>query len=161
MSTPDIRAALERHATKIPPAPPSRAALAAVLTQAAEPDSALLADRPVPLNDWATQRVDTANGWSLFIDWEPGGKMTFLAFASSPEGAEWSHGCDRWPDWNAGPDAAVLEPLQHLIPPEVRGRLRRRLLACCCWPEPDPLPVPVPPTREQLDALWPVEEMAS
>ena len=26
---------------------------------------------------------------------------------------------------------------------------------------PDPLPVPSPPTREQMDALWPVEEMAS
>ena len=148
-------------ATKMPPEPPSRAALAAVLTQAAEPDSALLADRPVPLDDFATQRIDMANGWSLFIDWEPGSVMATLPLARSPEGAEWSHGCDRWPDWNAGPEAVVLNPLAHLITPEVRGRLRQRLQACCCWPELDPLPVPPPPTREQLDALWSVEEMAS
>jgi hypothetical protein len=55
----------------------------------------------------------------------------------------------------------VLNPLEHLITPEQRERLRQRLLTCSCWPGPDPLPVPPPPTREQLDALWSVEEMAS
>ena len=147
-------------ATKMLPAPPSRAALAAVLAQAAEGEP-LLAHRPVAAHDWTTQRLDTANGWKLWVWWDPGQQMVQLSSATSPDGAYWSYGCDRWPDWGAGPDAVVLEPLQHLITPEQRERLRQRLLTCSCWPEPDPLPVPPPPTRAQLDALWPIEEMAS
>jgi len=144
-----------------PPAPPSRAALAAVLAQAAEGEP-LLANRPVPvISDWTTQRVDMANGWRLWLWWLPSGQLDRLTCATAPNGAHWSYGCDRWPDWNAGPDAVVLNPLEHLITPEQRERLRQRLLTCSCWPEPDPLPVPPPPTREQLDALWPIEEMAS
>jgi hypothetical protein len=81
--------------------------------------------------------------------------------ATAPDGARWQFGCDRWPDWDAGSDAVVLNPLTHLITPEQRERLRHRLLTCSCWPEPEPLPVPPPPTREQLNALWDVEEMAS
>ena len=140
------------------PAPPSRTALAAVLAQAAEPDSALLADEPG--GSLRLQRVDMANGWRLGVLWYLGDAPA-LAYATAPDDAHWSYGCDRWPDWNAGPDAVVLEPLQHLITPEVRERLRQRLLTCSCWPAPDPLPVPPPPTREQLDSLWDVEEMAS
>ena len=147
-------------ATKMAPAPPSRVALAAVLAQAAEGEP-LLANRPVPSFDWFTQRVDMANGWKLWIWWWPDGQMELLLSAIAPDGAYWSHGCDRWPNWDAGPDAVVLNPLQHLITPEQREQLQQRLLTCSCWPEPDPLPVPPPPTREQLDALWPIEEMAS
>lgn len=143
-----------------PPAPPSRAALAAVLAQAAEGEP-LLADRPVPVDDWITQRADMANGWKLWIWWLPSGQLDRLWAATAPDGARWELGCDRWPDWGAGPDAVVLDPLTHLITPEQRERLRQRLLTCSCWPEPDPLPTPPPPTREQLDALWDVEEMAS
>ena len=142
------------------PAPPSRAALAAVLAQAAE-GKPLLANRPVPFFDWFTQRVDIVNGWKLWIRWLPDGRMDLLDSALSPGGGYWSYGCDRWPDWDAGPGAVELNPLDHLISPEQRERLRQRLLICSCWPEPDPLPVPPPPTREQLDALWDVEEMAS
>jgi hypothetical protein len=142
-----------------PPAPPSRAALAAVLAQAAEGEP-LLADRPVPACDWAKQQVDLANGWSLWIWWASDEKMS-LSAARAPDGGYWTWGCDRWPDWNAGPDAVVLDPLQHLLTPEQRERLRQRLLTCSCWPEPDPPPVPPPPTKEQLAALWDVEEMAS
>jgi hypothetical protein len=145
------------HDLTQPPAPPSRAALAAVLAQAAE-DEPLLADQPG--GGLRLQRVDLANGWRLGVLWFLGDQPA-LRSASAPDGAYWSHGCDRWPDWGAGPDAVVLEPLQHLITPEQRERLRQRLLTCSCWPEPDPLPVPPPPTREQLDALWDVEEMAS
>jgi hypothetical protein len=140
-------------------APPSRAALAAMLVQAAEGEP-LLANRPVDPWNHPLQRVDLRNGWVLEFLWSSGG-LEQLCAATAPDGAHWSVGCDRWPDWGAGPDAVALEPLQHLITPEQREKLRQRLLTCSCWPAPEPLPVPPPPTREQLDALWPIEEMAS
>lgn len=144
-------------ATEMAPDPPSRAALAAVLAQAAEGEP-LVADEPGGRE--RLQFVDLANGWRLGVLWFLGDQPALWS-AIAPDGAYWSPGCDRWPDWGAGPDAVVLEPLQHLITPEQRERLRQRLLTCSCWPEPDPLPQPPPPTREQLDALWPLEEMAS
>ena len=136
-----------------PPAPPSRAALAAVLVQAAEGEP-LLADRPAL--DWGLQRIDLANGWSLRIWWHHG-QIGPLHGALAPDGGCWTWGCDRWPDWLAGPDAVVLDPLEHLITPEQREQLRQRLLACSCWPEPDPLPEPEPPTMTELfpdDEAW-------
>jgi hypothetical protein len=54
-----------------PPTPPSRAALAAVLVQAAEAEP-LLADRPALDVGWGLQRIDLANGWSLHIWWHHG-----------------------------------------------------------------------------------------
>ena len=145
-----------------PPAPPSRAALAAVLVQAAD-GAPLLANRPVPACDWATQRVDLANGWSLWVWWEPDLRMGRLDAARTPDGGSWTYGCDRWPDWNAGPAAVTLDPLQHLITPEQRERLRQRLLTCNCWPEPEPLPAPPRRSPEEIERLltFDVEEMAS
>ena len=143
-----------------PPTPPSRAALAAVLAQAGEPDCALLADRPVS-DAGGAQRIDLANGWRLWVSWWPDRQMHLLRAALAPDGGLWSHGCDRWPDWNAGPDAVVLDPLEHLLTPERREQLRQRLLTCSCWPEPEPLPEPPRLTAEQIDALWPLEDLAS
>ena len=145
-----------------PPAPPSRAALAAVLAQAAKSEP-LLADRPVEPNDWTTQRVDLACGWSLWVWWTPGQQMGPLHAAQAPDGVRWGYGCDRWPDWNAGPAAVVLDPLTHLISPEQRERLRQRLLSCSCWPEPEPLPAPPRRSPEEIERLltFDVEEMAS
>jgi hypothetical protein len=145
-----------------PPTPPSRAALAAVLAQAVESEP-LLADRLPIEDDWITQRVDLASGWIFWINWSPGLQMDRLFAAQAPDGARWTYGCDRWPDWNAGPDAVVLDPLRHLLPPEQRERLRQRLLTCCCWPEPDPLPAPPPRSAEEVERLlaFDVEEMAS
>jgi hypothetical protein len=146
----------------LPPAPPSRAALAAVLAQAAEPDCALLADHMPDENDWVTQRVDLASGWSLWVYWVPGLIMERL-WAQAPDGGYWTYGCDRWPDWNAGTEAVVLEPLRHLLNDEQRERLRQRLLSCRCWPEPDPLPAPPPRSPEEIERLltFDVGEMAS
>jgi len=167
--SPAVLAAMLCGAPEGIPAPPSRAALAAVLAQAAEPDCWLLANGPAE-ESVLSQRVDMANGWKLWIRWEltdrldrwePVDQMDMLWAATAPDGGRWELGCDRWPDWDAGPDAVVLNPLEHLITPEQRERLRQRLLTCSCWPAPDPLPVPPPPTREQLDALWPIEEMVS
>lgn len=144
------------------PAPPRRAALAAVLIRAAEGEP-LLADRTVEPDNWATQRVDLACGWSLWVWWTPGQQMGPLHAAQSPDGARWGYGCDRWPDWNAGPDAVVLDPLRHLLAPEQRERLRQRLLSCSCWPEHEPLPAPPRRSPEEIERLltFDVEEMAS
>lgn len=143
-----------------PPAPPSRAALAAVLVQAAESEP-LLADWPVRPHDWGLQRVDLANGWSLWLWWTPGPCLERLWAAQAPDGSQWSYGCDRWPDWNAGPEAVVLEPLRHLLTDEQRKRLQQRLLSCSCWPEPDLPPRPAPPSMDEIDRLFPLEVLAS
>ena len=145
-----------------PPAPPSRAALSAVLVQAAD-GAPLLANRPVDPLDWCAQRVDLQNGWRLCVCWDSGAVMDRLIDAWAPDGAHWTYGCDRWPDWNAGPAAVVLDPLTHLITPEQRERLRQRLLTCRCWPEPDPLPAPPRRSPEEIERLltFDVEEMAS
>ena len=152
---PDPTPAAEQSSV-VPPAPPSRAALAAVLTQAAEGEP-LLADRPAAAG-WC-QRVDLANGWSLWVWWLAGDQLDRLWAARAPDGGRWSYACDRWPDWNAGPQAVPLEPLDHLISPEVRERLRQRLLTCSCWPEPEP--PPAPPSMAWIDEHYPFEVMAS
>ena len=89
--------------------------------------------------------------------------MYLLSDAWALNGAHWTSGCDRWPDWNAGPAAVVLDPLTHLISPEHRERLRQRLLTCRCWPEPDPLPAPPRRSPEEIERLltFDPEEMAS
>jgi hypothetical protein len=142
-----------------PPTPPSRAALAAVLAQAAEAEP-LLADRPALDVGWGLLRIDLANGWSLRIWWHHG-QMGPLHGALAPDGGCWTWGCDRWPDWLAGPDAVVLDPLTHLITAEQRERLRQRLLSCNCWPERKLPPRPEPPPMAEIDWLYPFDLMAS
>ena len=131
------------------PLAPTRATLAAVLTKAAKSEP-LVADRPVEEIGYGLQRVDLANGWQLVI-WWIGGRMGPLHQAMGPAvqmhqpvastGQTWTYGCDRWPDWSAGPDAVVLDPLVHLVEPAQRQRLEDRLRCCSCWPAPEPLPV--------------------
>jgi hypothetical protein len=129
-----------------------------LLVQAAEAEP-LLADRP-PMAGWA-QRIDLASGWSLWIWWRSHGEMDRLWAAKAPDGGYWSWGCDRWPDWNAGPAAVVLDPLEHLITAEQRERLRQRLLTCNCWPERELPPRPAPPPMAEIDQLYPFDLMAS
>jgi len=136
---------------ELSPTPPSRATLAAVLAQAVESEP-LLADLPGEEVTWGLQRVDLASGWSLWISWRDGALGPLLQ-ATAPDGSRWSYGCDRWPDWNAGPDAVVLDPLRHLITAEQRQRLEQRLLSCSCWPDPDMPPRPQLLPLEQLDEL--------
>ena len=141
-----------------PPTPPSRAALAAALAQAADSEP-FLADQDVARLGWGVQRVDLASGWVLLVWWKPGAELGPLSAARAPDGGEWTYGCDRWPDWNAGPEAVVLDPLTHLITPEQRARLRERLLNATCWPAPEP--PPPPPSMEEIDRRYPFDLMAS
>lgn len=118
-----------------------------------------MADRPVDEISHGLQRVDLANGWQLVI-WWIGGRMGPLHQARGPAvqmhqpassevqmhqpAADtvqvWTYGCDRWPDWSAGPEAVVLDPLVHLLTPAQLQRLEDRLQCCSCWPAPVPLP---------------------
>jgi len=125
------------------------------LTQAADSEP-LVADRPVAEISHGLQRIDLANGWQLVIWWVHG-ELGPLHQASGPQGQTWTYGCDRWPDWSAGREAVVLDPLMHLLEPEQRERLECRLLTCSCWPAPDPLPLPPPITPEQWRALFEVD----
>jgi hypothetical protein len=59
--------------------------------------------------------------------------------ALAPDGARWEYGCGRWPDWLAGSDAVVLDPVHHLLTPEQHAQLQARLLGCRQRPRP---PVP-------------------
>lgn len=117
------------------PLRPDREALAAVLIAAAD-GAALVADRPVAEVRWGLQRVDLASGWQLSVWWLPDEQLGPLHEAVAPDGGVWGYGCDRWPDWLAGPEAVVLDPLRHLISDDQRERLRVRLLSCSCWPRP-------------------------
>jgi len=118
------------------PLRPDREAMAAVLAAAAA-GAPLVADRPVSEVRWGVQRIDMANGWQLAIWWHADGVMGPLHGAVAPGGGEWVYGCDRWPDWLAGPDAVVLDPIEHLLTDEQREQLRARLMACSCWPQPE------------------------
>jgi hypothetical protein len=146
------------------PAPPTGEQLAEVLLAAAD-GAILLADRPGRDIDSGHQRVDVlapALGglWRLLLWWDgrwwdPGDRLQRLSSAVAPGGGWWGYGCQRWPDWDAGPAAVILNPLQHLMSDGDRDRLRVRLLDCRCWP---PLPQPrwnAPPIGE----IWSEAEL--
>ena len=127
--------------------PPTNAAVAAALIAAADgaPLLANLSGREISPSIISPdlQWIDMASGWKLVI-WWAGGSIGPLHRATAPDGASWTLGCARWPDWNAGPQAEVLDPIRHLLTPEQRERLRVRLLDCTCWPEQQPPPLPPP-----------------
>jgi hypothetical protein len=132
----------------IPPAPPTHEAVAAVLIAAAD-GAPLLADQPVSELHWGLQRVDTASGWQLGIWWRQQ-IMGPLHSATAPDGGRWIYGCGRWPDWLAGSEAVVLDPLAHLLTADQRQRLQDRLLSCNCWPAVELPSLPEPPLLSEI-----------
>lgn len=131
-----------------PPRPPSEA-VAAALVRVANGEPALL-HRPwqdncgLPMLLW----LDTLSRWRLAI-WWTGETLGPLHWAADPAGLQWLHGCGRWPGWDAGPDAVVLDPIAHLLTAEQRTQLQAVVLALPCWPEPEqPPPKPHPPLSE-------------
>jgi len=123
--------------TDLPPRPTSHA-VAAALARASDSEP-FLADRPVAAIWWGIQTIDTVTGWQLSFWWVRG-ELGPLHRAIDPIGLEWIHGCARWPDWSAGPEAVALDPIQHLLTACQRQQLEARLRAACCWPEaPAPL----------------------
>lgn len=143
------------------PAPPTGEQLAAVLIAAAN-GAPLLADRSGQEIGSGFQRVDVVVdglAWRLRLLWDERwwdeeDRLQQLISAVAPGGGRWEYGCQRWPDWDAGPTAVVLDPLLHLISDGERERLRMRLLDCRCWPD-WPVVVVAPPVEE----IWTEDEL--
>lgn len=87
--------------------------------------------------------------------WNEEDYLERLSVAITPDGSRWEYGCDRWPSWDDGSSAVILEPLRHLLTPEERMAINNRLLVCPCWPEELQLQVNAPP----LDQIWTPEEL--
>ncbi len=122
--------------TDLPPRPTS-ATVAAALARASDSEP-FLADRPAAACWWGLQTIDMVSGWQLAFWWVRD-RLGPLHRAIDPAGLEWTHGCARWPDWSAGPEAVVLDPVQHLLTDHQRQQLEARLRAARCWP---PAPAP-------------------
>lgn len=116
--------------------------------------------------DWGHQwveliMVDGWEGWwrfGFFWDrrwWNEEDYLQRLSVAIAPDGSRWGYGCDRWPSWDHGSSAVILEPLRHLLTAAERMQINDRLLNCSCWPEELPPPVFAPP----LDKIWTPEEL--
>ena len=134
------------------PPPPTHQAVAAALVRVAAGEAFLASVQPAE-DDWITQRLDTVTGWQLAIVWRQG-ELGPLASAIDPVGRHWSYGCGRWPDWNAGPDAVVLDPIRHLLTEEQRLCLRLRLLQAICWPAVEPPARPDVPSLDECIDEW-------
>ena len=115
----------------LPPRPTSHA-VAAALGRVCNSEQ-FLADRPVADCLWGIQTIDTLTGWQLSFWWVRG-ELGPLHRAIDPAGLEWIHGCARWPDWSAGPEAVALDPITHLLTDHQRQQLEARLRTARCWP---------------------------
>ena len=113
--------------------------IAAVLVQAAEPESRLLLDAPVCQFTFSTAWMTTSSLWriGLWRDPEQGLMQTLEAWA--PDHRSWVWGCQR--RW-AG-DGSVVEPLDALTAQQ-RSALEARLLRANCWPQTAICPLHVP-----------------
>lgn len=121
---------------------PTREALAAALRQVVDPAQVITVDQTPDETGSYQQQLVTVAGWRLLIMWREGA-ILHLSQAWGPGGFHWSYGCDRWPDWTAGPEAVPLCPIKHLLAPLERAALQARLLAEPCTPSPQ-LPVNAP-----------------
>lgn len=107
---------------------------------------------------YGSQRVKS-NGWRFIFWWddrwwdEP--KLDGCFFAIGPDNQRWEYGADRWPSWDAGPDAVPLQPLRHLLNGEQYDQLRAQLLVCPCWEE----NVPAMPEPPALADIWTKDEL--
>lgn len=129
------------------PPRPSNEEVAAALIRVAEGEP-FVADVQAPEPD-GVQQLDTLCGWRLAVWWR-NGQLGPLHCATDPAGLLWVYGCARWPDWTAGPDAVVLDPIRHLLDEGQRQALAQRLRGAVCWPPVEPYPINPPP----LDAIW-------
>ena len=127
---------------------PTREALVEALRRAADPGQAIRVDfTPDESGSYQQQQV-TVPGWRLLIMWREG-SILHLSQAWGPGGVHWEYGCDRWPDWTAGPEAIFLCPIAHLLTLMERAAMERRLLAEHCTPPPLP-----PAAKVSMDDLF-------
>lgn len=118
------------------PPRPSHEEVAAVLRAIAQGGPWLADQEPVELRGTSgRQRVDAVGPGGVWIfqfwwDWPPGDlhpHLHALDEAVCPAGRVWVRGCGRWPSWDAGPEAVVLDPMWHLLEEEERWQLEERL----------------------------------
>ena len=126
---------------------PTREALAEALRLAIDPAQVIAVDFTPDETGSYQQQMVTVAGWRLLIMWQEGA-ILHLSQAWGPGGVHWSYGCDRWPDWTAGSDAAMLCPIGHLLALLERAALQRRLLA-----EPCTLPPQLPVNAPGIDEI--------
>ena len=136
------------------PPRPRHEAVAAALVAVADGLPFLASFQPSEA-DHDLQRLDLVDGWRLAIWWRRG-EMGPLHSATDPQGLHWVYGCGRWPGWDAGPAAVVLDPIRHLLDDDQRQALRAQLLRAVCWPPVEPYPLP--PLRP-LAELWSDEDL--
>ena len=136
------------------PPRPDHAAVAAALVRVAGGEPFLADVRPDE-TDHRLIVLDTVSQWRFAIWWRQG--LGPLHSATDPDGLRWVYGCGRWPDWNAGPLAVVLDPIAHLLTAEHRSALRHRLLLAICWPPVEHAPIVAPSAAE----LWSDAELIS
>lgn len=127
---------------------PTREALTEALRQVINPRQAIRVDQTPDETSSYQQQLVTVAGWRLQIMWQEGA-ILHLSQAWGPGGVHWSYGCDRWPDWKAGPEAVMLCPIGHLLASLERAALQRRLLAEPCTPPPAP-----PAAKVSMDDLF-------
>ncbi len=118
------------------PPRPSHEEVAAVLRGIAAGAPWLADQEPAELQGASgRQRVDAVGPGGVWVlqfwwDWPVEGlypHLHALDEAACPAGRVWVRGCGRWPSWDAGPEAVVLDPLWHLLGEEERWRLAERL----------------------------------
>lgn len=113
-----------------------------------------IVNRSVDSIGWGCQSVRLASGWRLRVWWFFCGAMGPLSGAMAPDGRRWDYGCDRWPDWEAGSKAVILDPFRHLITPEQREMIAERLSVAEVQPPPE-IEVEAP----LLGEIWTDEEL--
>ena len=106
-------------------------------------DDPAVVNRSVEDLGWGLQSIRLVSGWRLRVWWLDDGTMGPLSGAKAPDGRTWVLGCDRWPDWLAGSQSEVLDPLQHLVTPLDRLAITE-LLRVAEVVEPPMLPDPPP-----------------
>ena len=114
---------------------PTRQALVEALRRVADLGQAITVDQTPDETGSYQQQLVTVPGWQLLIMFRYGA-ISHLSQVWGPGGVHWSYGCDRWPDWAAGPEAVPLCPIGHLLAPLERAALQARLLAEPCTPPP-------------------------
>ena len=127
---------------------PTREALVAALRQVIDPAQPIQVDFTPDETGSYQQQMVTVPGWRLLIMFRHGA-ILHLSQAWGPGGTHWEYGCNRWPDWAAGPEAVPLCPIGHLLTPLERATLQRRLLA-----EPSTPPATAPAAKVSIDDLF-------
>ncbi|MEB3183173.1 MAG: hypothetical protein VKN15_02130 [Cyanobacteriota bacterium] len=99
---------------------------------------------------WGLMHLQLRSGWRIAI-WIERDALGTVDAATSPDGRDWIHGCQR-DDWTLGPESKIVEPVA-LLQPEQRIQLARLLRNARCRPAPEPAPGSWGLTLGQLECI--------